>query len=540
MKKKSDLFKIKNVFGIILDKVFDQIKNLESFYNISKHNKKYFKEFEKYSNKRNKNVIFIELYGDCSGLVAFSYLANLLAKKHDARIIAVMFMLSTSKFHRFAHYVAEKFSLSNYSVYKSFNCKKFIRVLPELKIKTEIHIKDKNEILKLKYKNVLVGDLIYDSYLRFNSKATIDINDIHFKNYLVRCYAYFDSVYELCNKYNVKASVNSHSVYLGAFTGRLVAKMGGEHYCSGITHIAKFTDKEFILQRYEEYKNNFKTFSEEKQKICLEKTKKLIHDKISGKESSNMENLKFSPFSLEVNSVAKNTPTEELIKESKRIKVLIASHCFSDSPHGFGNWYFPDFTEWLNYLGEISNETDYDWYFKPHPNNVDNNKDFIENFLNKYKKIKLIPITTSHHDLKNKIDFVVTVWGNIAMDLAALNINVINTITNGRFSSFNFNINPKTFQEYDHLLRNLSEDKKIEIDQNELYKCYYMHNIEYGPNIFVKDYVSTIRKLGWENKIKGVFFKLWLSQIDREKHYSIINNISEFINTKHSSFKRMK
>ena len=540
MKKKSNPFKITSLFRAVLDRVSDQIKNLELFYNISKHNKQYFKEFEKYSNKKNKDVIFVELYGDSSGLVAFSYLANLLAKKHAARIIPVTVLFRTNKFHRFAHYIAEKFSLSNYLIYKSFNCKKFIRVLPELKIKPEIHIKDKNEILKLKYKNVLVGDLIYDSYLRYNSIATIDINDIHFKNFLTHCYASFDSVYELCNKYNVKASISSHTVYLGAFIGRLVAKMGGENYCSGITHIVKLTDKEFILHKYEDYKDNFITFSEEKQKICLEETKKLIQDKVSGKESSNMENLKFSPFGSGIDSVAKNTSTEKLIKESKKIKVLIASHCFSDSPHAFGNWYFSDFTEWLKYLGEISNETDYDWYLKPHPNNVNNNKDFIENFLNKYKKIKLIPITTSHHDLKNKIDFVVTVWGNIAMDFAALNINVINTITNGRFTSFNFNINPKTFQEYDHLLRSLSEDKKIKIDQNELYRCFYMHNIEYGPNIFVKDYVNTIRKLGWENKNKGIFFKSWLSQINREKHYSLINKIYEFINTKHSSLKKMK
>ena len=528
-----NLFKIYSLFNSILSKIYDQIKNFKYFFNMSKLNKSYFEEFKKYSNKKNKDVIFVELYGDSSGLVAFSYLANLLAKKYDARIIAITVLFRTSKIHRLAHYVAEKLSLSNYLIYKSFNCKEFIRVIPKLNIKPEIHIKDKNEILKLKYKDVLVGDLIYDSYLRYFSKATIDINDIHFKDFLGRCYAYFDSVYELCNKYNVKASINSHTVYLGAFMGRLISKMGGESYCSGITHIAKLTDKEFILQRHEEYKNNFEAFSEEKQRRCIVETKKLFDDKILGKESSNMENLKFSPFS-------KNNPTKELIKENRRIKVLIASHCFSDSPHAFGNWYFSDFSEWLNYLGEVSNETDYEWYIKPHPNNLNNNKDFIESFLNKYKKIKLIPITTSHHYLKNKIDFVVTVWGNIAMDLAALNINVINTVTNGRFSSFDFNINPKTFQEYDYLLKNLNEDKKIKIDQNELYKCFYMHSVENNPNIFLKNYVKTVREIGWENKNKGMFFKIWISQINREHHYSLINKISKFINTKHSSFKRIK
>lgn len=522
-----------NFINFLKKNLLDFLKNYKYYSFFNKHNKELFKEFRKYNDTKNKNVIFVELYADCSGLVAFSYLSNLLSKKHNARIIAVSIFFKTSTLHRLTHYIGEKLSLGTYLIYKSFNCTNFEKVIPKIKKKPKIHIKDKREILKLKYKNILVGDLIYDSYLRYNSKATIDINSKHFKEFLVGCYGYFDSVYELCNKYEVKASISSHTVYLGAFMGRLIAAIGGESYCAGITHIAKLTDKEFLLQRYEHYKDEFERFTKEKQEIYIEKSKELFIAKISGEESSNMENLKFSPF-------AKKSTFGDVIKKSEKIKVLIASHCFSDSPHSFGNWYFPDFIEWLNHLGKISDETDYEWYFKPHPNNVNNNKDAIHNFLNEYKKIKLIPITTSHHDLKGKIDFVVTVWGNIAMDLAALNINVINTITNGRFSSFNFNLNPKTFEEYDYLLRNLSEDKKIKINQNDLYKAFYMSNIENNSNTFLKDYIKSIREIGWKNKNTAIFFKVWLSQIDKEYHYSIINKISKFINTKHSSFKRMK
>ena len=46
----------------------------------------------------------------------------------------------------------------------------------------------------------------------------------------------------------------------------------------------------------------------------------------------------------------------------------------------------------------------------------------------------MVPPNTSHYSLKNKIDFVFTNWGNIAMDLALLDIKVLNTHQNGRFS----------------------------------------------------------------------------------------------------------
>ena len=38
-------------------------------------------------------------------------------------------------------------------------------------------IKNKKKILGLRYKQILIGDLIYDTYLRWRAKPTVDIND---------------------------------------------------------------------------------------------------------------------------------------------------------------------------------------------------------------------------------------------------------------------------------------------------------------------------------------------------------------------------
>ena len=46
-------------------------------------------------------------------------------------------------------------------------------------------IKSKNEILKIKYKNILIGDILYDTYLKSKNEPTIDINSDKFKKYLV-------------------------------------------------------------------------------------------------------------------------------------------------------------------------------------------------------------------------------------------------------------------------------------------------------------------------------------------------------------------
>ena len=43
----------------------------------------------------------------------------------------------------------------------------------------------------------------------------------------------------------------------------------------------------------------------------------------------------------------------------------MVTHHF-DAPHAWGDLLFDDF-EWMDYLGKLSNELDYDWYIKLHP-----------------------------------------------------------------------------------------------------------------------------------------------------------------------------
>ena len=60
----------------------------------------------------------------------------------------------------------------------------------------------------------------------------------------------------------------------------------------------------------------------------------------------------------------------DLNKDSK-VKVLVAAHCFTDSPHVFGDNLFVDFYEWVDYLGRVSDKTNYSWYIKLHPSHYD-------------------------------------------------------------------------------------------------------------------------------------------------------------------------
>ena len=55
---------------------------------------------------------------------------------------------------------------------------------------------------------------------------------------------------------------------------------------------------------------------------------------------------------------------ESKIEQNNKIKILIAPHDFFDAVHAKGDTLFPDFYEWMSFLGEMSNKTNYDWYIK--------------------------------------------------------------------------------------------------------------------------------------------------------------------------------
>ena len=491
--------------------------------------------FKKYKSKsQENNIVLVECNNSKSHHIAYSYISNICAKIYNAEIKSLNINLINNNFYLIILKLFNRLKIFHFSIYSSFNSNSLI-CIKNNKLKFNKKFKNKKEILNYKLYGVLVGDLIYDSYLRYNELHTVDLNDQKFLEFTENCYNYFVSVKNIFDKNKVKAVILSHTVYLPAFAGRYALKKKIDFYNCGITHLVKLSKKNFFNDIYENYKKEFNNFPKKEKDIKIAIAKKEIKRKLDGKVSTNMENLKFSPFS-------KKKINNKLFNKNNKIKILVASHCLMDSPHAFGPWHFSDFTEWLEFLGKISLKTNYDWYIKPHPNDMKLNYKYINSFLNRYKKFKLINAVTSHHSLKNNIDYVVTVWGNIAMDLALLDIPVINTHPKGRFTSFNFNYNPKTISSLKKILMNLKKKSNLKININEIYKCFYMHHYEYHNSWLIKDYVEVMRKLGYYNKDDYIIYKYWIQNFSFKKHLNIEEKVFNFIskNKGKNKFLRLK
>lgn len=155
-------------------------------------------------------------------------------------------------------------------------------------------------------------------------------------------------------------------------------------------------------------------------------------------------------------------------------KVLILTHDFFDNPHGYGRMLFDDFYLWLEFLSEVSTETNYEWLIKPHRDYSNLEFQIINDFVDKFPSIKLVDPETSYHQLREEgVKFALTCYGSAGHELPLLGFTVINASYNPHIS-YSFNIHAKSTSDYRQILLNLP-NKALDLkDLKEVYQYYFI------------------------------------------------------------------
>ncbi len=201
------------------------------------HNKKNF--YKKKNNFKNKKEIFlIEFNGWQGAQIANSYLINSIPNIQDCKIVAFesfkIFQKEKTIFlDNLKWYLGSNLKIKNFGIYSSFGVDKFINenVYKKFSNKafkiTEKFFKKKitkKMVENFFIKNVWIGDLIYDSYLKKYRCYTIDTKSKNFKLFFKECveiFLYWED-YFIQNK--VKGISVSHSVYTNAIPLRIASK----------------------------------------------------------------------------------------------------------------------------------------------------------------------------------------------------------------------------------------------------------------------------------------------------------------------------
>ena len=508
--------------------IFYRIKSIKSDAQTNKfikHNQKVWKDYSK--NESETEVLF-EFTNMQPSIIAYCYLANILAARYSAKIKAYSFVenRNISPLYR--------------KIYKSFNAEVFSYCLTQSQLleldklydDVYFNLKNKKDVFSLNVSGVWFGDLIYDSHLMSNEVPTIDINDSRFKDSLKK--ALYQYIYwrDYFDNHNVKTINVTHCGYIIAIPLRTAIQAGIPAYqinAHGCYYMTK--ERLWAYTEFYDYPRQFLEFTEDERKNGLKIAKERIERRFVGEVGVDM--------TYSTKSAYTDRRIGRVLSKSNRIKILIAQHCFFDSPNGLGRNLFPDFYEWITFLGNISEKTDYEWYIKTHPDFKPGNIPIIEEFVSKYPKFTLIPAETSHHQIiEEGINCALTVHGTIGFEYAALGKTVINCSLCNPHIAYNFNIHPKSVEEYETILMNLA-DQKLDIDINEVYEYYYMRFIKNMENWLFDDYAGFIDEIGGYSKQFGpVAYQKFLEEFSAEKHERIICSLTNFIESKDYCFQK--
>jgi len=475
--------------------------------------------------------ILLELSNMASSIIAFSYLANLLAKLHRARIVA---------YHTSNNFGTRIRNRKVKKIYRSFNVGDF--VVPKLSPAQREQVnqlfrtispglKTKKDVEDLQVEGLWIGDLLYDSHCMEYQMPTIELGSATFQDSLRKALGFYVFWRDYLKGRRVGSVIVTHTVYVGSgVLARLAIQRGIPVYQINASHLYYLTGEN--LWAYKDsfhYPEKFRELPEEERQKGLLAAKERLERRFAGEVGVDMH--------YSTKSAYGRIKPGKVLKDSPRIKILVATHCFFDNPHPFGVNLFPDFYEWLYFLGEISERTDYDWYIKTHPDFLPGNIPIIEEFIRKYPKFTLIPSETSHLQLKEEgIDFGLTVYGTIGFEYAALGIPVITASQCNPHIRYHYNLHPRSIEEYEAILMDLPR-RKLTIDINEVYEYYYMAFINNTNNWLFKDYEAFLKEIGgYSQQFGSISYDIFMRDFSEERHEHTIYELERFVRSNSYKF----
>jgi len=490
-----------------------------------KHNKALFD----YPQNQNSQIL-IEEHNMQPNYMAISHFSKVLSKIHGAQLVGYQPQIQFNIFNKLKNYIY-KYKIKK--IYQSFGVIKFLdlntnnyKILAnQLTNKLILDINSKSDLINLVVDDIWVGDLIYDTYIARYKAPTVNLKSNELRKILYEFCILYYYWKDLFSKKNIKALVISHACYFMGLPARIGISFGVPTYQVTLQTIYFLSkDNMFPFSEFHSYKNDFEKLDIQTKFNGVKKAREKLKLIFEGNINDDQPYMKASAYNQ------KKSYTRVLGNESP-IKILIASHSFYDAPNGHGKNLFPDFYEWIEFLGELSNKTNYEWYIKTHPGSRILDKKVVIDLVSRYKKIIIIPDTTSHHQLiEEGINIVLTVLGSIGLEYAAKNITVINASLNNPHISYNFNIHPKSKEELKDLIFNLSKHVNADLFSDDIYKCYFMKYLFYDHNIFFSNFKSAERQIGgYESLFSSKIYDHWINYFTPTIQNKIELNLKKFI-----------
>ena len=333
--------------------------------------------------------------------------------------------------------------------------------------------KKKKQVLQINLNDVLVGDLIYDGYLRYYNKPTISLLNFKFLSILSHTIGLKRKIEKIISKYNLILYIAQYSNYVNSgIPCREILKNNIKILAVGndLNLVKELKKNDFRrAPNHKFYKYRFNKIEDKKEKIDigLKRLKKRFSGEID------IVGMKNSSFSNKSNKLDSN------------IEGVVFLHDIFDAQHIYdGGFCFNDLYEWTLFNLNLIRKEKLKIGVKPHINQRIESQRLIEKLKEEFDDIYWIDSKISNLEIFKNISFGSTVFGTIITELAYFGILPISCGDNPT-SSFGFDFQAKTPEEYRSMLINYKSlsNKYNPPTKDQIGAFVYMH---YESNISQK------------------------------------------------------
>ena len=264
-------------------------------------------------------------------------------------------------------------------------------------------IKNKKDILNIYYKKIYVGDLIYDTYLRFRNNPTIDLSDEFLQKIIFKTINFFHVFKKISKKINYFYTPYSSYIVHG-LPSRIFVNNNVRVITDGNNQYNKILSKKDIyhVENYRKFRDEFSKLKNKNE--CRKLAQLYIKDYFFNSKTTSIYNyLKKNPFYQKKRSKFKN------------LDGVIFLPNFFETQREWGNIIFNDFYEWIFYTVYLIDKYKLKIALKPHPNINTINKEsitVIKEIKDKFPNLMWIDPNESNHKIFNSIKFGISSWGS--------------------------------------------------------------------------------------------------------------------------------
>ena len=324
-----------------------------------------------------------------------------------------------------------------------------------------------NELLNFEIEGIVIGDLIYDTYLRFYERHTIDdLSDSKLKELIFFSINNFFLIKNFIEKYSISTLFTTYTSYTNhGLAVRICLDKKIPVYTIG-------DDSSIVQQISREYPYSVCKYWEFKNIKLAETLQNEIENELNYRFSGGIDN---AISYMKVTSFTKLNVEKYSFDDRRNRNVIIYVHDLFDSPHWLKKFQFQDYFKYITELSEqIKNDIFTRYYIKLHPNAGNISNEVVINYLTDLASdsITILPLEITNNEIISfRPDLVVTVNGTVGLEMACFNIPVVALVDN-LYMNFSFVHSCLNLNEYYSVIKG-EIPYKVKFNKEEIYSYYY-------------------------------------------------------------------